>query len=95
MDHITFAAVGFCLIGVVATFVLYTITVKRIAEPAHRTVALRWIWAFGTFLCTFMSITPFLAKDQTWVLALPLLGIFLCLDSLHRIIEAQSSASDS
>ena len=88
MSHLNFASLGFLVIGLVTTGFIGWFTVRRIADFTERSNAYRWLVAFGLSICTFMSVLPQLDQVQLWILLLPFAGIWLSLDSLHRIGES-------
>jgi hypothetical protein len=87
MNVENFASLGLLLIGLVTTGVVCWFTLRRIAEPVARSSASRWLAMFGLSICTFMSIMPLLSQNQLWISLLPFVGIWLSLDSLHRLGE--------
>lgn len=87
-----FASFGLVLIGTVATGLIYWFGTRRILEPNNRRDALRWTGAFALSICTFCGAAPFLTPQATWILLLPLVGIWLSLDSIQGI-STRSSAT--
>ena len=85
MDYRLVAALGGVAIGLVASAVIYAMTVRRVNTDPGRWTVRRWALAFAFSICTFMGGTPLLEPQYIWIVALPLSGIWLALDTLHRI----------
>ncbi len=87
MNHLNVASIGLLMIGLVTTGVISWFTLRRIVGVIDRSSVHRWLATFGLSICTFMSIAPLLGQNQVWILLFPFAGIWLSLDTLHRMGE--------
>jgi len=85
VDPRLFAAIGGIAIGLVASAIIYLMTMRRVKIDLDRRAVRSWTLAFTLAICTLMGVIPLLDTQYVWVLALPLLGKYLALDTLHRI----------